>query len=427
MSTLKAQARWDIFCRVVDNYGDIGVCWRLARQLAHEHQLTVRLFVDCLSVDCLAIDYLSAAQKIIPNLSLSQSTQMIDGVEVYFWSDERVVEQVADVVIEAFACGLPASYSEKIQTNKAHAIKISWINLEYLSAETWVDDFHATASVNPINGMSKHFFFPGFNETTGGLLREADLILKRDEFLLNTHAQVQFWQQLGVADIAQSSTQNNAQSSIKISLFCYPHAPVLDLLQSMATGQNSVNLFVPSNAILAAIAAFFEVDNQAVTIGSRLTKGNLQVAIIPFLSQNDYDKLLWSCDVNFVRGEDSWLRAIWAAKPFIWQPYFQQEQAHLVKLNAFLDGYCRGYDHGFESSTNNAMRRLSVAWATNTKADIANQNEHLANTPKPPTLSNDWTDFIGELTSYKSHAQRYTQQLSKQPDLATKLVIFCNK
>ena len=25
---------WDMFCRVIDNYGDIGVCWRLAADLA---------------------------------------------------------------------------------------------------------------------------------------------------------------------------------------------------------------------------------------------------------------------------------------------------------------------------------------------------------------------------------------------------------
>jgi hypothetical protein len=24
------QLHWDIFCRVIDNFGDIGVCWRLA-------------------------------------------------------------------------------------------------------------------------------------------------------------------------------------------------------------------------------------------------------------------------------------------------------------------------------------------------------------------------------------------------------------
>ncbi|MBY0444112.1 MAG: elongation factor P maturation arginine rhamnosyltransferase EarP, partial [Burkholderiales bacterium] len=38
--------RWDIFCRVIDNYGDIGVCWRLARQLSFEHGFAVRLMVD---------------------------------------------------------------------------------------------------------------------------------------------------------------------------------------------------------------------------------------------------------------------------------------------------------------------------------------------------------------------------------------------
>ena len=40
---------WDIFCTVVDNYGDIGVCWRLARQLAAEHGFAVRLWVDDLA------------------------------------------------------------------------------------------------------------------------------------------------------------------------------------------------------------------------------------------------------------------------------------------------------------------------------------------------------------------------------------------
>ena len=454
MNTLKAKKHWDIFCRIVDNYGDIGVCWRLAKQLAHEHRLTVRLFVDCGSDESIAFDSgadestavqsIAAAQRIIPNLNLSQSTQTIDGVEVLFWTDKLVIEQVGEVVIEAFACGLPASVSEKIQAKQADAKQIDakqalanntrWINLEYLSAENWVDDFHATVSVNPSNGLMKHFFFPGFNEATGGLLREADLIVKRDEFLANTAEQNKFWQQLGVAHLKQNSAQdcyqNSAQASIKVSLFCYPHAPILNLLQSMATGKHLITLFVPSNAVLAAIATFFELDNQAVTVGSRLTKGNLQVLIIPFLSQNDYDKLLWSCDINFVRGEDSWLRAVWAAKPFIWQPYFQQEQAHLVKLNAFLNTYY----HGFQANTNNnrAMRYLSLAWATDNKATATNQNEHLANTAKLPSLnnaslSNNWSDFVDNLARYKHHARAYTQQLGKQPDLAAKLVIFCNK
>ena len=47
--TKKLMPAIDLFCRVVDNYGDIGVCWRLARQLDTEHDCKVRLIVDDLA------------------------------------------------------------------------------------------------------------------------------------------------------------------------------------------------------------------------------------------------------------------------------------------------------------------------------------------------------------------------------------------
>ena len=42
---------WDIFCSVVDNFGDIGVCWRLARRLSAGLGQQVRLWVDDLAAD----------------------------------------------------------------------------------------------------------------------------------------------------------------------------------------------------------------------------------------------------------------------------------------------------------------------------------------------------------------------------------------
>ena len=42
------QLTWDIFCNVVDNFGDIGVCWRLACNLASRGK-RVRLWVDDVS------------------------------------------------------------------------------------------------------------------------------------------------------------------------------------------------------------------------------------------------------------------------------------------------------------------------------------------------------------------------------------------
>ena len=57
---------------------------------------------------------------------------------------------------------------------------------------------------------------------------------------------------------------------------------------------------------------------------------------LPFMSQLDFDHLLWACDINFVRGEDSLVRAIWASKPFVWQIYPQDDGAHAPKLEAFM-------------------------------------------------------------------------------------------
>ena len=37
--------KWDLFCRVVDNFGDVGVCWRLAADLAQRGE-QVRLWID---------------------------------------------------------------------------------------------------------------------------------------------------------------------------------------------------------------------------------------------------------------------------------------------------------------------------------------------------------------------------------------------
>ncbi|HEU0231107.1 MAG TPA: elongation factor P maturation arginine rhamnosyltransferase EarP, partial [Burkholderiaceae bacterium] len=46
--------------------------------------------------------------------------------------------------------------------------------------------------------------------------------------------------------------------------------------------------------------------------------------------------LLWSSDLNLVRGEDSLVRAIWAGKPLIWHIYPQDENTHMDKLDAWL-------------------------------------------------------------------------------------------
>src|SRR5215468_1625545 len=168
----KQVQRWDVFCNVVDNYGDAGVCWRLARQLVAKHNLKVRLFVD-------AIPSLS---RIAPAINASLDEQTVDGVLVCRWAGpqtEAVATDVANVVIEAFGCGLPPAYLAAMAARSPQPV---WINLEYLSAEDWIESCHGLRSRHPRLPLTRYFFFPGFTASSGGLLCESDLFARRDEF-----------------------------------------------------------------------------------------------------------------------------------------------------------------------------------------------------------------------------------------------------
>jgi len=111
---------WDVFCRVVDNFGDVGVCWRIAADLASrgEH---VRLWLD----DAVALGWMAPGGH--------------PGVEVLDWLQEASALHTGDVVIEAFGCDLPAPFVARMAAAPRPPV---WINLEYLSAEPYVERSH---------------------------------------------------------------------------------------------------------------------------------------------------------------------------------------------------------------------------------------------------------------------------------------------
>ena len=185
MTTIAAPTRCDVFCNVIDNYGDIGVCWRLARQLANEHGLAVRLWVDDLS----------SFAKLCPEADASLESQHCRGVDVCLWRKEFPEVQPAELVIEAFACNLPDSYIEAMAAQLRQPV---WINLEYLSAEDWVESHHKLQSPHPRLPLTKYFFFPGFTKLTGGLLLERDLLARREAFQNDAMQQQAFWQSIGM-------------------------------------------------------------------------------------------------------------------------------------------------------------------------------------------------------------------------------------
>ncbi|MBU3736703.1 MAG: elongation factor P maturation arginine rhamnosyltransferase EarP, partial [Methylobacterium sp.] len=305
---------FDIFCHVVDNYGDIGICWRLARQLHAEHGVAVRLWIDDLP----------ALQRLCPEADPSRDAQRVSGIDIRRWNTDFAPVRPADVVIEAFGCPLPENY---LQAMAARPRAPVWINLEYLSAEPWIDGCHALPSPHPRLPLTKHFFFPGFSAASGGLLREQDLIERRTQLQQDPAA---LWQRLGISPPEPEQTT--------VSLFCYDNAPVTGLLSAWHQAGTPLRCLMPAGRGLAEVAAWF--DHSLPPPGERFARDRLQLEVLPFLRQEDYDLLLWACDCNFVRGEDSFVRAQWAGRPLVWQAYVQQEQTHQLKLAAFLDRYC---------------------------------------------------------------------------------------
>jgi uncharacterized repeat protein (TIGR03837 family) len=360
--------RIDIFCRVIDNFGDAGVCWRLARQLAGMSQCAgVRLYIDDLS----------RLAHFQPQVNSQLNLQTVLGVELVRWQAPLPELAVADIVIEAFGCSPDPAYLARMTAQDP-----LWINLEYLSAEPWVESFHGQPSLQA-NGVRKFFFFPGFTPATGGLLREADLLHQRDLWRSNPEQRKQLHQQLGLSANAQQALLNGAR---QVSLFSYPSAPVASLIDSLNHQSRESVVLVPEGVCPTL---------------PRTQHGNVLVCEIPFLDQPGFDRLLWSSDLNCVRGEDSLVRALWAARPLLWHIYPQDDDAHHVKLQAWLDasplpGYLAPVMHGWNHDTTALLpKALDQALQPN----AWQQWEH---------AMNDWATSLAQHT-----------------DLATNLLQFC--
>jgi uncharacterized repeat protein (TIGR03837 family) len=299
MNTHRPEKLWDIFCTVIDNHGDLGVCWRLTRQLLAQGQ-SVRLWVD----DASALAWMAPDAHAQPNLQLLPWSAA---------SQSEVLKSLkpADVWIEAFGCTLPEAFvAHGVAT---HPQQPAWINLEYLSAEDWVPRMHNMPSPvmsGPAKGWTKRFFYPGFTADTGGLLRETDLQERQQRF--------------DRAAWRQKHAPNLAPGGLLISLFCYEPAALPQMLAQLVGTPH--HLLVTPGRPLAAV--------QQALPGMA---GHPSWSALPYTTQNGFDEMLWACDLNFVRGEDSLVRALWAGQPFIWHIYPQDDNAHHAKLEAFLD------------------------------------------------------------------------------------------
>lgn len=337
---------WDLFCRVIDNHGDLGVCARLARDLADRGQ-TVRLWVDA------------------PHALGWMVPRWPPGCTVHDWPSHEwhCGDRVGDVVIEAFGCELPVAVQIRLAESAPH-----WLNLEYLSAEAYTKRSHLLPSPRmhgPAKGLLKTFWYPGFEKASGGLLRERNLLERQA-----AHSPSTFLHQLGVRP---------ARGERVVSLFCYPHAPLVNLAQTLA--------HTPTLLLICG--------GQPLPFADM---GQMRTQVLPWLAQDDYDRLLWSCDLNLVRGEDSFVRAQWAARPMMWHIYAQDDGAHAAKLEAFLDLYLADSP----ATLAQAQRQQWLAWNALAPAPRLGQDLACLFDPAP--------------------ALRWREKLLAQADLCTQLM-----
>ena len=366
---------WDIFCRVIDNHGDLGVCWRLSCDLAARGQ-QVRLWVD----DASALQWMApgALQGEVPGVRVLPWTQPIDPALLASLPASNVwVEAFGCEIAPEFiaACACPSSAGGRFDSTSMP----TWINLEYLSAEPWVERMHALPSPvqhGPAAGRTKWFFYPGFTPHTGGLLREQDLAARRQAFDGAAWLQAQ-----GI----------DARGERITSLFCYEPPPLGALLRQLDTATTPTHLLVTAGRAARAVARCLEDENDLQRLSGQ--REQLSLSYLPHLTQRAYDELLWACDVNFVRGEDSLVRALWAGAPLVWHIYPQPEDdAHHAKLGAFLDWL----------QAPASLRRFHHVW------------NGIEAGPLPEIDPPGWRACV----------QAARQRLLEQPDLGTQLIGF---
>lgn len=396
MSAAPDPERWDVFCRVVDNFGDVGVAWRLSRQLAREHGKRTRLWLDDLTV----------LARLRPEIDAALESQQLEGVEVARLHELFDAGDVADVVVETFGCEAPEAY---MLAMAARAHRPRWINLDYLSAEEWVEGSHALPSPHPRLPLTKHYFFPGFTAKTGGLLREHRVLNRRDEFQADAGAQAAFWTSL--------VGKPPPTDALRVSLFGYAGAPFEALARSCMQHPGPVWLIAPEGAASAALRTFasplHDVTRRNSHAASR--RREMEVFLVDFLTQDRYDQLLWACDVNFVRGEDSFVRAQWAARPFVWNIYPTDDGAHWVKMAAFL----ARYTEGLERSHAGAVTGLWEAWNR-----LGEEEQEGGRTP--PSVGDAWAAFSSRRQVLEDHTRAWTAQLASRRGLAEALVDFAD-
>lgn len=371
-----------VFVRVIDNWGDVGVGWRLCMQLACSFPWRVRLWID----DVAALGKLVLAAE----LAVVQ-----DAVMVEKWSDDDSVSlrlaQLADpvMVIETFGCDLPSPVLRRMQQCQP-----LWLNWEYLTAEDWAVDLQAMPSLQG-NGLAKYFWFMGIDQQSGGLLREANYLSRRKEFLQQPCVQHTFKQQYGLP------LEHVGQLWL---IFAYSSERWAEWLSMWRGANEPITLWLAGHEVADSLRAAGVIAADALQqVGDTFELEQVTMVRIPFVPQSAFDNLLWLADGAIVRGEDSFVRALWAGLPFFWHIYQQEEAVHLQKL----DAYWHKASINWPASVREAVLALS--------ADL-NGGEHLLESLRLrlwQNLCSEWQNWVNAASTWSDSLHLHSSAMER--------------
>lgn len=385
-----------VLCKVVDNFGDIGVVFRLCRALSElKKNLEIRLVVS--NLDSFA--------KISKGIDSTKTFQEFRGWKVFDWNDNALCKKEfsknpPEFILECFQCGRP-EWLEELLFSLQFNLNVQIVNVEYLTAESWADDFHLLKSGTRSAKIKKINFMPGFTKKTGGLILDKNFMccLSEKKFALNLVKQ----------NLDKKILSEDFSDSFKILIFSYPKN--FDFLAS------AIKEFSFLKKIIVFVASGAGADSAKIS----LKKFKVDFVCLPFMQQEVWDAFLSLMDFSFVRGEDSFSRCCLFGNPFIWNIYPQEEEFHIVKLNAFL-----------QKIKISQIEKFSFLYNRNFKASCCPESLEILEEKKLPSElekinSEMKTEILSLLKNYESlkpEFKKFSNEILKNGNLAENLLNF---
>lgn len=304
----------DIFCEIIDNFGDIGVVYRISKELKNIYQnARIRIVLN-------RIDEFKAINKKVKDLEYQEIDGLICTTFDYVKKNAESFG-TADLFIEAFGCDVPEEYIRIAKKNSK-----LWINLEYLSGEKWIEDFHLCESLIDSKTLKKIFFMPGFSEKSGGVIIDSGF-LKRKEYGMDNREEV----------LKKYYPEIDFQNKFIGTVFSY-EKNFENLLETLEKLERKTVLILMGEKTQKSFSEILQKKFRE-NFGKIGKYGKITMLNADFLSQEEYEEVISAVDFNFTRGEDSFVRSILLGKPFMWHIYLQEEKAHMDKIRAFNDRF----------------------------------------------------------------------------------------